>query len=266
MPESVPEGVVRAFEALTPGFFIFTLASFIWGVCHFAGSTSAPELMFSMIQVPLQSLSDTIAGGTIIVGLQSVLFWAGIHGPNVVGGVVNPMLIANSLDNQALLDAGQALIGNPAAKLMTIQVTDVFVKSGGCGLTMGLLIASYIVAKSEQLGSLTKMAIMPAIFNINEPVIFGLPIVFNPFMLVPFILVPVVAFWVTYGAMMVGFLSPMGAIQVPWTTPPVIAGLLLDGWQGAVIQVINLVLATAIYLPFVKKMDNSMIEEEKEAA
>ena len=266
MPESVPEGVVRAFEALTPGFFIFTLASFIWGVCHFAGSTSAPELMFSMIQVPLQSLSDTIAGGTIIVGLQSVLFWAGIHGPNVVGGVVNPMLIANSLDNQALLDAGQALIGNPAAKLMTIQVTDVFVKSGGCGLTMGLLIASYIVAKSEQLGSLTKMATMPAIFNINEPVIFGLPIVFNPFMLVPFILVPVVAFWVTYGAMMVGFLSPMGAIQVPWTTPPVIAGLLLDGWQGAVIQIINLVLATAIYLPFVKKMDNNMVEEEKEAA
>ena len=82
-------------------------------------------------------------------------------------------------------------------------------------------------------------------------------------MLVYVILVPVVALFVTYTAMMIGFLSPMGAVQVPWTTPPIIAGLLLDGWQGAVIQIINLVLAVVIYLPFVKKMDASLIEEEK---
>ena len=247
MPESVPGGVVRAFEALTPGFLVFLLASIIWGVCHFAGNTSAPELVFSMIQTPLQSL----------------LFWAGIHGPNVVNGVATPMLMANTLDNQALLDAGQTLLNNPAAKFMTMQVNDVFVKSGGCGLTMGLIIASYMVSKSEQLTSLTKMATVPGIFNINEPIIFGLPVVFNPFLLVPFILVPIVALFVTYTAMIIGFLSPMGAVQVPWTTPPIIAGLLLDGWQGAVIQIINLALAVVIYLPFVKKMDNSLVEEEK---
>lgn len=266
MPESVPGGVVRAFEALTPGFLIFLVASITWGVCHFAGNTSAPELVFNAIQIPLQSLSDTLAGGITIVGLQSLLFWAGIHGPNVVNGVMTPMLMANTLDNQALLDAGQLLINNPAAKFMTMQVNDVFVKSGGCGLTLGLLIASYMVAKSEQLTSLTKMASVPGLFNINEPIIFGLPIVFNPFMLVPFIIVPVIALIVTYTAMMVGFLSPMGAVQVPWTTPPIIAGLLLDGWQGAVIQIINLVMAVVIYLPFVKKMDNSLLEEEKAAA
>ena len=263
MPDSVPGGVVRAFEALTPGFLVFTLAALVWGVCHFAANTSAPELLFSAIQVPLQSLSDTLAGGSIIVGLQSLLFWAGIHGPNVVGGVVNPMLIANSLDNQALLDAGQALMGNPAAKLMTIQVSDVFVKSGGCGMTLGLIIASYMVAKSEQLTSLTKMATVPGLFNINEPIIFGLPVVFNGLLLVPFILVPVAAFIITYTAMLAGFLSPMGAIQVPWTTPPVIAGLLLDGWQGAVIQLINLALSVVIYLPFVKRLDSNCLEEEK---
>ncbi|MEE1306374.1 MAG: PTS transporter subunit EIIC [Anaerovibrio sp.] len=260
MPESVPGGVVRAFEALTPGFL---LASIIWGVCHFAGNTSAPELVFSMIQTPLQSLTDTLFGGTVIVGLQSLLFWAGIHGPNVVNGVATPMMMANTLDNQALLDAGQTLLNNPAAKFMTMQVNDVFVKSGGCGLTMGLIIASYMVSKSEQLTSLTRMSTVPGIFNINEPIIFGLPIVFNPFMLVPFILVPVVALFVTYTAMMIGFLAPMGAVQVPWTTPPIIAGLLLDGWQGAVIQIINLVLAVLIYLPFVKKLDMSFIAEEQ---
>lgn len=266
MPDAVPGGVVRAFEALTPGFLIFLLASVIWGLCHFAGQTTAPELVFSLIQTPLQSLTDTLVGGSVIVGLQSLLFWAGIHGPNVVNGVATPMMMANTLDNQALLDAGQSLLNNPAAKFMTMQVNDVFVKSGGCGLTLGLIIASYMVAKSEQLTSLIKMATVPGIFNINEPIIFGLPIVFNPFLLVPFILVPLVALIITYAAMMIGFLSPMGAVQVPWTTPPIIAGLLLDGWQGAVIQIINLVMAVLVYLPFVKKMDASMQEEEKQQA
>ena len=83
-------------------------------------------------------------------------------------------------------------------------------------------------------------------------------------LLIPFIIVPIVALVVTWMAMYIGFLSPMGAIQVPWTTPPIIAGLLLDGWQGAVIQIINLVLSTIIYLPFIKGMDKSMLAEEAE--
>ena len=262
MPDSVPGGVARAFEALTPAFFCFTTAAIIYGICHHFLNTSMPELFFSVIQTPLQGLSDTLVGGIIIVGLQSILFWAGIHGPNVVGGVVSPLLIANSLDNQALLDAGQQLFGNPAAHIITIQVNDVFVKSGGCGLTLGLLIASYMVAKSEQFKSLTKMAIVPGLFNINEPVIFGLPIVFNPYLLVPFILVPVFAMIITYTSIAIGFMAPFSAIQIPWTTPPIIAGFLLNGWQGAVVQIVNLAMAVAVYLPFVKTQDKTLLEEE----
>ena len=265
MPESVPGGVVRAFEALTPGFLVFLLASIVWGICHFAGNTSAPELVFTVIQVPLQSLTDTLAGGIIIEGLHSLLFWAGIHGPNVVNGVVTPMLLANALDNQALLDAGQTLIGNPNAKLITAQV-DMFAKAGGCGMTMGLVIAAYLTAKSEQLRSLNKMATVPSLFNINEPIIFGLPIVFNGYMLIPFILVPIIAVTITYFAMVIGFMSPMGAVQVPWTAPPIIAGLLLAGWQGAVVQIITLAISVLVYLPFTRRMDKEMQKEEAEQA
>ena len=110
--------------------------------------------------------------------------------------------------------------------------------------------------------SITKLATVPGLFNINEPVIFGLPIVFNPYLLVPFILAPLAAFFVTYAAIAVGFMAPFGAVQVPWTTPPVIAGLLLDGWQGAVIQIVNLALATAIYFPFVRAQDRQFLAEE----
>ncbi len=262
MPESVPGSVARAFEALVPAVLLFTVAAAAFGICHYVGATTVPELIFKVIQTPLQGLSDSIGGGSVIVGLQSVLFWAGIHGPNVVGGVANPLLYANSLDNQQILDAGGQLIGNPAAHIFTAQVNDVFVKSGGCGATFGFILASLLVARSTQMKSLTRIALVPGIFNINEPIIFGLPIVFNPYLLIPFTLVPLSSLFVTYFAISTGFMAPMGAMQVPWTTPPIIAGFLLDGWQGAVVQMVNLVLATIIYLPFVKHQDRDLLEEE----
>lgn len=266
MPESVPSGVARAFEALVPGIVLFTAGSIAFGICHYVGATTMPELIFKVIQTPLQGLSDSLGGGIVIVGLQSILFWAGVHGPNVVGGVVSPLLIANSLDNQHILDAGGQLLGNPAAHIMTVQINDVFVKSGGCGLTLGLIIAALMVARSSQMKSLIRMALVPGLFNINEPIIFGLPIVFNPYLLIPFTLVPLAALFVTYFAISVGFMAPLSAVQVPWTTPPIIAGFLLDGWQGAVVQIVNLALATIIYLPFVKSQDKTLLEEEAQEA
>jgi len=262
MPDSVPSGVAKAFTALVPGMIFFTTAAILYGLCHYIGATTLPELVFKVIQTPLQGLSDSLAGGSIIVGLQSILFWAGIHGPNVVGGVVSPLLIANSLDNQHLIDAGMSLINNPEAKIFTCQINDVFVKSGGCGLTLGLLFAGLFAARSQQLKSLMKMAFVPGLFNINEPIIFGLPIVFNPYLLVPFVLVPLIAMFVTYFAISTGFMAPFSAVQVPWTTPPVIAGFLLNGWQGAVVQIVNLAIATVIYFPFLKAQDKAFLKEE----
>lgn len=264
MPPQVPGGVQKAFAALVPGVIIFTTFAVIYTLCNLIADMTFPELIFKILQTPLQSLSDTIGGGIIITALQSILFWAGIHGPNIVGGVMNPVLLANAIDNQHIIDAGMSLVGNPQAKVMTIQITDVFIKSGGCGMTLGFLIAAFIKAKSAQLKSITKLAFIPGLFNINEPVIFGLPIVFNPYLLFPFIIVPVIALIITYGAIVVGFMSPLSAIQVPWTTPPVLAGLLVDGWQGAVIQIINILISIIVYFPFVKLQDNAYLKDEQE--
>ena len=232
MPDSVPQGVARAFTALVPGMIFFTVASVLYGLCHYLGAITLPELIFKIIQTPLQGLSDTLAGGSVIVALQGILFWAGVHGPNVVGGVVSPLLIANSLDNQHLID-------------------------------MGLLLSGIFTVKSQQMKSLLKMAFVPGLFNINEPLIFGLPIVFNPYLLVPFVLVPLIALFVTYFSISMGFMSPFSAVQVPWTTPPIIAGFLLNGWQGAVVQIINLAISTAINFPFVRAQDKALLKEEQ---
>lgn len=263
MPEAVPTGVARAFEALTPGLLLFFGGAVVYGLCHFIGHTTAPEVMFSVVQTPLQGLSDTLVGGILIAGLQSLLFWAGVHGPNVVGGVVGPLLTANSLDNQALLDAGQTLLGNPHAKIITIQMTEVFIKLGGCGITVGFVIAAWLSAKSDQVKSLMRLSTVPCVFNINEPIIFGLPIVFNPYMLVPFVLVPVLSIVLCYFAIATGFMSPFSAVQIPWTTPPIISGFLMNGWQGAVVQVAIIALSTAIYYPFVRMHDRNCLEQEK---
>ncbi len=262
MPESVPVEIVRSFAAFTPAVICFTTAAIIYGICHHWLDITFPELIFKLIQAPLQGLSDTMLGGIVIIGSQSVLFWAGIHGPNVVGGVINPLLLANTWENQQLLDAGQQLMGNPAAHIMTSHIHEVFTKAGGCGLTMGFLIASYIVGKSEQMKSVSKISLVPGIFNINEPIIFGLPIVFNPYMIVPFILAPVLAMIITYTSISIGFMSPFSGMQVPWTTPPIIAGFLLNGWQGTVMQTITIIESTLVYLPFVKMYDNILCEEE----
>ena len=122
MPEGVPTGVARAFAALVPGLFILLGACALYILCNVITNKTLPEMVFVLLQTPLQNLTDTLVGGIIIAGVQSILFWAGIHGPNIVGGVMNPILMANALDNQALLDAGQSLLGNPQAKIITQQV------------------------------------------------------------------------------------------------------------------------------------------------
>ena len=263
MPESVPMEIVRSFEAFTPALICFAGAAVVYGLCHHVMNATLPELFFRMIQVPLQGLSDTLAGGVIVTALQSVLFWAGIHGPNVVAGILNPILLANTWENQQLIEMGQSLMGNPAAHIFTQQINEVFTKAGGCGLTMGFLIASYFAARSEQMKTVSRIALVPGIFNINEPIIFGLPIVFNPYMLVPYILAPVLAMVITYQSIAWGFMAPFSASQVPWTTPTIISGFLMNGWQGAVVQFLNLLVSTLVYLPFVKMQDKIFLEEEE---
>lgn len=262
MPESLPPGVANAFSSLIPGFVIITLSMIVYVICDITKSMSMTEIIYQVIQIPLQSLSDSFIGVIVIVLLISLFWWFGLHGPNIVMGVMAPILTANALANQAVLDSGAALVVGENASIVTAQFIDIFVKFGGTSITLGLIIASLMVAKSSQMTQLSKMSLIPGLFNINEPVIFGLPIIFNPIMLLPFILVPVFAAVITYGAISIGFMEPFGAVQVPWTTPPVISGFLLSGWQGAVTQIGLLAMSVVVYLPFVKAQDKICIKEE----
>ena len=262
LPSSVPRAIIRSFNGVLPAIILFTTAVVMNGVLKASAETTLPELVFRLIQMPLQGLSDSLVGASIIISLQSFFFWLGVHGPNLMSGIVTPLVTANSMDNQALIEAGVQGIEN--YKIFTSQVEGVLVRAGGCGATFGLIIASLLTAKSRQIKSITKVAIIPGLFNINEPLIFGLPIMFNPYLILPYILAPLSNLYVVWFALKTGFMEPIGALILPWTTPPVLYGFLLSGTNGAIVQIICILLSTLIYLPFLKIQDRECLEEEAE--
>lgn len=262
MPDGVPQGVSNSFAALIPGLIIILGSMIIYQVLQVAFDSSLTQVIFDALQVPMQNLSDSFIGGLVITLLISLLFWAGLHGPNIVMGVMAPILTTNALANNDLLASGNLTVAD-GANIITPQLIDVYVKFGGTGITLGLLIAAIIAAKSKQMKSVSKLSIIPGIFNINEPVIFGLPIVYNPFMLIPFILVPTIGFIITYVAIAIGFMPPFSGVQIPWTAPPIISGFILSGFSGALIQLIILAISVAIYWPFMKAQDKNLVEQEK---
>lgn len=262
MPAGVPEGVSNAFIAVIPGFVIMLLSMIVFSLFK-TMNTSLTEIIFNTLQKPMQMLTDTYIGGVIMVFLCAILFWMGLHGPNIVMGPILPVLTANSLANAELAKSGALTVSN-GAYIMTPQVLDYFVKIGGTGVTLGLLIASLLRAKSKQMRDVSKLALLPGLFNINEPIIFGLPIVYNPIMIIPFLGVPIVTLTIIYMAIATGFLAPFTAVQVPWTMPPILSGFILQGFKGAFVQIIVIVVSTVIYFPFMLIQDRQCLANEKE--
>ena len=259
MPDSVPEMVSKSFSALIPGILIVTIMLIVNGICMMSAG-SLHELIYSIIQLPLQGLTSSLFAIVLVAALNGFLWWFGIH-PTVVNSIVNPLLIANADANQSLFTAGQLSLQN--GNVGTIQMIDQFATIGGAGMTIGLMIAMLMVARSARLKTMSKLAAVPACFNINEPLVFGLPIVFNPLMLIPVTLAPIVSVMIAYLAMSIGFMPLFTGVMAPWATPPIFSGFLVAGWQGAVVQVIAIIASVAIYYPFVKALDHQYAKEEQ---
>ncbi|CAM4277566.1 PTS sugar transporter subunit IIC [Erysipelothrix inopinata] len=259
MPDSVPSMVSQSFSALIPGLVVVIVSLLLSGLSRIVAG-SFPELIYQIIQIPLEGLTSSLGAILVVAGLNGFLWWFGIH-PTVVNSIVNPLLNANSVKNFELFQANNLTM--QTGNVGTIQMIDQFATIGGAGLTLGLVIAMIFVAKSSRLKTMTKLIGVPSIFNINEPIIFGLPVVFNPLMLIPVTIAPMVSVLIAYFAMKIGFMPMFNGVMAPWPTPPIFSGFLVAGWQGAVVQVICIAAATIIYYPFVKALDNQYLKEEK---
>ena len=265
MPAGVPQGVANSFAALIPGAVIIVGATVLYSVFNWGLHTTLIEWIYKVIQTPLQGMTDSI-GGVLFMGFAiPFLWWFGVHGSTIVSGVMSSVLTSNTLDNAAIVTSGKELTIANGAHIVTQQFLDQFMTVTGAGMTIGLVAAMLVFSKSAQCKQLGKLAIVPAIFNINEPVTFGTPIVMNPFMALPFIITPMLSGIILYFAIATGIVPPFGGVMVPWTTPPVISGLLVGGVRTAILQFLVLVMSFFIYLPFFKKLDNINYKNEQAA-
>lgn len=262
LPEQVPANVAASFTALIPGAAIVTVATAIYGIFKLGFNTTMVEWIYATIQTPLQHATDGPLGVVVVAFLPVFLWFFGVHGATIVGGIMTPLLLANNADNLALYKAGKLTLDN-GAHIVTQAFMDQFITVTGSGMTIGLVIFMLVRAKSVQMKTLGKLEIVPALFNINEPILFGMPLVLNPLLAIPFILTPLVSGFATYAVIAMGIIPPFNGMYVPWTTPAIVSGLIVGGWQGALWQAVMLVMTGFMYYPFARKYDKVLLAEEQ---
>lgn len=259
MPDGVPPEVIKSFEALIPGTVILATALLLRVGMEHTSYGTIHDFVYKMLALPLRALGTSYIGSILTVFAISILWSVGINSGSMVNGFVRPFWLENQAENIAALQAGQ-----PLPHVITEQFFDM-IWMGGAGVTLSLLLAIVIFAKSKHIKSVGAIGIVPGIFNINEPVLFGLPIILNPIMLIPFNIVPIVMVTTQYIAMNIGLVSKPLGVAFPWPTPAVISGFITVGdLTGSLMQLANLIIGAMIYLPFLRIIDKASKKEEDE--
>lgn len=263
MPDTVPPNVSRAFTAIVPGFFIILAWFFILIFLHYTGIDDIHALIANTIAKPLGLLTKTLPGIIFVIFVQCFFWMFGIHGAQVTGPIIEPLLLQNSDANRIAYQAGQEL-----PNIITYEFLYNFVFTGGAGCVIALAILIFLFSKSKENKTLGKLSIAPVSFQVAEPLLFGFPTILNFKIVIPFVTAPVVTTLITYYAMKFGIVSkPIGAV-VPWTTPPIISGFLATGGKlsGALIQIVTIAVNMLIYYPFFKLDDNEKLKVERSLA
>ncbi|PAA95066.1 PTS sugar transporter subunit IIC [Serratia fonticola] len=262
MPESVPPNVSASFSALIPAIITVVVIATFGFVFHQVTGIYLYDAVYRVIQQPLESVVQSLPG-ILILMFVAQLFWViGIHGNQMIKPIREPLLLGAITVNMTAFEQGKEV-----PNIITMPFWDVYMSIGGSGCTIGLLLAVIMASRRKEMKEIGKLSLGPSFFNINEPVIFGMPIMLNPILAIPFIITPLVTGAIGYFATSLGF-AGKAVVMVPWTTPPIInAWLSTAGSMGAVVtQMVCIVVAILIYLPFVKVASNRAEIAQNQAA
>lgn len=258
MPETVPSNVSASFSALIPTVLtVSIIAALGFAILSLTGMY-AYDIVYTIVQQPLEGIIQGLPGLLVLMLIAQIFWVIGIHGNQMVKPIREPLLLGAIAVNTEAFNAGKEL-----PNIITMPFWDMYMSIGGSGVTISLLIAIFIVTKRKDYLQIAKLSAAPGLFNINEPLIFGLPIMLNPILAIPFIITPLVTGTIGYFATAIGF-AGKAVVMVPWPTPPIInAYIATAGSVGAVItQLICIIVAVLIYLPFVKVADKMVKTEE----
>ena len=261
LPDGVPPAVMDSFKALIPSgiaMIIFFIVNIIFVNTPYE---CAHNFIYQILQAPLEGLGR-LSGFEVIYQFLSTLFWFfGINGPAVTNTIFGPIHKALTLQNYEAQVAGQAM-----TNIFVAGFSDFMCNFGGGGSTLGLVIMMAFMGKSSRIKQLGRLSLPAAIFGINEPIIFGLPIVLNPIMAIPFIFVPVINTIISTVLTYIGLIPIIGGAQLPWTTPIFFSGYLVSGsWITGFVQLGLLALDMVIYYPFLKMLDKKYLADEANA-
>ena len=251
---NVPLAVINTFNSLISVMLtlaIFSLFSFLLVLIT---GYEFNEIIIKIIQAPLVHLTTSLPGFLVLCMFTNLLFFFGIHAGGIINPILEPpLLVAMQLNTQAF--ASQIDIPN----IIVLPFRDLYGHIGGTGSTIALLIVIFLFSKRSEHKKFANMVIPTSIFNINEPIIFGFPILFNPFMLIPFVFGPLVLFVIAYFATYFRLVSPIVA-YVPWYVPPLINGWLASGgdFRNVILQLVLIVVQVIIYIPFLKMYERSL--------
>lgn len=248
MPESVPSTIAKSFNVLVPIFLTTFVLALIEFIILLIFQADIPDLITKFFQAPLVGSIQSLPGILLYVFLSNLLWAFGLHGTSILGSVGEPILLTSLQQNIDALKTGSEL-----PNIVTKPFIDAFGWMGGGGNLICLVIAILIISKREDYRALTKVGVIPSLFNISEPMMFGLPVVFNPLLAIPLILVPTISIIVAYLATNIGLIEKT-SVMIPWTTPPILSSFLATGgdWKAVVLQIFLIVIGTLIYMPFVQ--------------
>ena len=257
LPAQVPFKIRQSFDLLIPALLviitIYPLNLLLLGQLDML----LPEAIMAVFH-PLIVASDTLPAILFATFLAHVLWFAGIHGAAIIGGILAPFYLFNLGLNQEALEAGQAL-----PSIFAEPFWSFYIVIGGSGATFALVLL-YLRSKSVYLRSIGKLSFIPAIFNINEPVIFGSPIVMNPILFIPFVGIPMINASIAYFAASSGIIGKAISL-VPWTSPAPIGAAWSAGWQmsNGLLAIFLILMDLVLYYPFFKLFEKHLLAQEE---
>ena len=256
MPESVPPMVADSFSALVPLVIDVAAAVAVASICMAAGSTVFPQVIMNILAPAITSM-DSLPAVMLIIFITQLLWVFGLHGAAITSSVWAPFAIANASANAAAVAAGQT-----PAHVFTSGFYYGFLQVSGSGMTLGLVILM-MLSKAKSLRAIGRIGVIPSLFGVNEPIIFGVPLIMNPFLMVPFVFGPVIVAGLNYLAMSTGLVG-LPLWESPGFLPPGFQAFLLTlDWKAAVMAVLNVVIMTLFYFPFFKMMEADELKKEQ---
>ncbi|MGG5372159.1 PTS sugar transporter subunit IIC [Enterococcus sp. AZ196] len=256
MPQGVPEMVTKSFTSLIPAVVIVLLFGIIKLLFSLTSFETATDFIYTLLQQPLQSLTATLPAFLVLILISNLLWFFGIHGSMTVLPILMPIFLGYLAGNTEAVSAGEVI---PHA--INFGLYDLACL-GGSGATIGLVTNMFIFSKSKRYKAFSKIVFPSGLFGVNEPVIFGMPVMLNVMLLIPFLLTPIVVVSLGYLLISLGIITAPIGILGAGSLPPLVHGIVQGSLSFGLYEIIATLISMAIYFPFFKALDNQAVQEE----